>query len=404
MKPRNITLLSNMNDFQEKFQSCCEIYDKLEMYIAWVGNPKNFVPFEYLEKLNNVKIHVGIAFDHTNPDGIQFLMDSGHDVEIVDSKDTYHPKLYFFTSKEKSALIIGSSNFTYSGFASNIEGNVLIEGNENKAIINNYLKEIRGKIKQFNCFVPDEEWLADYRKRYDEKIKNFKAKRIKDESILEEDFVSRISWLDSGEWIDYLNDVKRKTKINKQVFAESIAEKVNLLDEYHEYLEVPWNNTVFETIENRRRLLGIHPPYGWLGHIGASGRIKHLFAKGTKKEKAIICSSINRISTLELPLDYKIVRRELENLQVLGPTIKVWGRLLAITRPDLYCTVSSTRARESMAELLDKKESYFYTTDGYIELIKLIHNSPWYNSPRPSNELEAQIWDRRVAFLDVVFY
>jgi hypothetical protein len=84
--------------------------------------------------------------------------------------------------------------------------------------------------------------------------------------------------------------------------------------------------------------------------------------------------------------------------------MKVWGRLLAIVRPDLFCTISAPHVRRNIANTLDKPEKYFEEVKGYVMLVQLIHSSPWFNSEAPKKKNELEIWKRHVAFLDVVFY
>ena len=84
--------------------------------------------------------------------------------------------------------------------------------------------------------------------------------------------------------------------------------------------------------------------------------------------------------------------------------MKVWGRLIAIVRPDLFCTISAPQVRKNIANTLGKSEKYFEEVDGYLMLIQLIHSSPWFNSKAPVKKNEIEIWKRREAFLDVVFY
>lgn len=399
----NIKLIDNVTLLQKEFKRCCEEYSHLEMFVAWVGNPSNGLPYHYLNTLKSVQAYIGIAFYQTNPDGIKYLLDNKHKVIIVNSIDTYHPKLYFFSSKNIQALLIGSSNFTYSGFGENVEANVLIEGKSNYVLIKNYLKLVRNSIKAHNSFVPTKNWLTDYSKRYKLRLVNFKKAKAKDEVVRDEELNMYPSWLNKASWNIYLKYIKEGLKRDDIDFVENLEKKINLFIEYSKHLKIPWKPILFDTIENRRRING-KAGYGWLGHVGASGKIQKLLATGTDADKKIIVNSINKIASLTLPMDFDALRKELDKLVKLGPTIKVWGRYMAITRPDLYCTISSDYVRESLSILLNKPKSYFESIDGYIDLLKLIHDSPWFKSPRPKNKSEEQIWLRRVAFLDVIFY
>jgi hypothetical protein len=185
-------------------------------------------------------------------------------------------------------------------------------------------------------------------------------------------------------------------------YHDSLSNKVDLLNLYKQELSLPWKAEYFKDLE-KRRLIGGMGQYGWLGHVAASGDFRRMLANGTSKEHQTIVNSINAIAALSVPLDWKTLQKHLNNLVALGPTMKVWGRLLALVRPDLFCTISAPQVRRNIANTLDKPERYFEEVEGYLMLVQLIHSSPWFNSKAPvKNELE--IWKRRVAFLDVVFY
>lgn len=398
-----IKLISSQQTFYKEFERCCKKYSSLEIFTAWVGNPGNIVPFAHLEYLRNVKVNLGISFNQSSPQGIRYLMDKRYKVNIVDSERTFHPKLYFFRSASGVALLLGSSNFTYSGFYENIESNMLLEGNGYKALIFKYVSDVKKETAKSRNFTPDQDWLAMYEKAYKKRKQAFKRHKFNDEAIKEDRLISGSSWLGSGDWGTYFRHIRKGGKKHQNEYGEDLNLKIQLLSEYKAKLRTPWMVSLFDDIENRRMLLGKRN-YGWLGHVGASGRIQQLLTNGSPKEKEIIVETINRISVMNLPLDYVAFRKELHQLEKLGPSVKVWGRFLALARPDVFCTVSSTYVRESLSILLNKSKSYFENGEGYVELLKLIHHSPWYNTKKPKTKLEEQIWRSRVAFLDVVFY
>jgi hypothetical protein len=54
--------------------------------------------------------------------------------------------------------------------------------------------------------------------------------------------------------------------------------------------------------------------------------------------------------------------------------------------------------------VLEMPQNDFQTQEGYVKLLRLIHASPWFRSPRPKDTEAAEIWQRRAAFLDAIFY
>jgi hypothetical protein len=175
-----------------------------------------------------------------------------------------------------------------------------------------------------------------------------------------------------------------------------------VLDTAAEHLLLPWKTSYFNDPEIRRIIGGVKP-YGAMGHILASGKFGHLL-KHRKESWGTFVSAINQIAKLNSPIMWGELESRLRKLVGLGNTMKVWGRVLALVRPDLYCSVSSKPVRRELAKTLKAPARCFEEVEGYIRLHKLLHSSPWFNSPRPPDKKEAAVWERRVAFMDGIFW
>ena len=176
-----------------------------------------------------------------------------------------------------------------------------------------------------------------------------------------------------------------------------------VLDAAEHRLPPPWSVEYFEDPENRRVLGGLGH-YGWLGHVGASGQFMHLLKAGPKSKWRVIADCVNAAATLNPGHDIGSLRAILDPLVSLGPTMKVWGRLLALVRPDLYCSVSSKSLRRNLSDTLRVPQSFLATPEGYVKLIELVHSAPWFNSKRPPVAGQVRTWNRRVAFMDAIFH
>jgi hypothetical protein len=128
-----------------------------------------------------------------------------------------------------------------------------------------------------------------------------------------------------------------------------------------------------------------------------------MLAAGTPKEKLTISHTINAIAPLDPLLDWGRVYKLLQRLVGLGPTMKVWSRLPCLVRPDLYCTVSSISVRKNLAAVLGLAQSSFQSPAGYLQLLKVIHAAPWFQSGRPKAKEEIEIWRNKAAFIDAIF-
>jgi hypothetical protein len=404
------TFLTSLFAFEREFQRCCTDYEELEMYIAWIGDPKNIIPFEHLHLLAKVSTVVGTSFCQSHPKGIEMLMAISPHTRIAKEEKLYHPKVYIFSKGDKKAIFIGSSNFTYQGFCKNIEANVLIEVTSSNEEIVSFEKEVyKWRTKEYS-FEPDQKWLSRYTERYNRRRQKLRKAGLDDEMEEEEKASGIISWISEARWDDFIKLIKKQLRKSPFGYEDSLSRKINLFEKCTAELKFPWNVDYFKSIEKRRLIGGIEAhknspeSYAWLGHVAASGNFRRMLKNGTKKEHEAIVEAMNTIGKLSDPINWTLLKESLETLTALGPTMKVWGRVLAITRPDLFCTISAPHVRKNIAALLGKSEAILEDVEGYLMLVQLIHQSPWFNSKQPTNADDLEIWKRRVAFIDVVFY
>lgn len=400
---RQSKVLSGSQSFADEFLRCCAQYDRLDLAVAWCGNPNQTLPYKHLERFwGAVTATIGTSFNHTHPDAIDWLNKMKADLRIFrDSGELFHPKVYLFTTRKRYALFVGSSNLTYGGFYSNVEVNSLVEGDFTAGEDG----DIRGLQKQLNewhsdahSFGPVASWLKKYRKDYAKTDHAVRKQGLKTPPLLEEE-KGTASWLRNADWALYHEKVvaglKQRDR-NGQGYHD-------VLDAAARLVPAPWTASYFADVEKRRVMGGIGQ-YGWLGHVAASGQFRHLMANGRRTDWETIARCINVASSLTIPLPWKTLEDTLGQLVNLGFTMKVWGRLLCIVRPDLYCTVASVSVRTNLSATIGIPQSLFEKPEGYLQLIRLVHGSPWFSSKRPTGKKEAAIWDRRVAFMDAIYY
>jgi len=247
-------------------------------------------------------------------------------------------------------------------------------------------------------FVPDAAWIAAYRKAFEKALKAERRVRIETPPLYENEIASA-SWLRNANWETFYKKVLEGLQQNNRTASSYL----DVLGAAHDRLPLPWKVSDFNDLELRRIILGIKQ-YGWLGHIGASGGFQKLLSKGKQQQRQTIADTINAIGSLSPPLEWNRLAELLKKLVRLGPTMKVWSRLLCLVRPKLYCTTASIPVRANLSKTLKLPQTSFQQPAGYIELLKLLHSSPWFNSRGPSEEAERRVWLHRAAFMDAIFY
>ena len=98
------TFFSSNNAFEKEFSRCCNQYPNLTMYVAWIGNPKAVIPFEYLYSLSKISAVIGVSFYQTHPEGIQLLMDLNANLRIAKDEILYHPKVPPYNNGSERAI------------------------------------------------------------------------------------------------------------------------------------------------------------------------------------------------------------------------------------------------------------------------------------------------------------
>jgi hypothetical protein len=396
-------ILSSSDFLSSEFDRCCREYKTLRLAVAWCGSPSKILPYKTLEDFDGtITATVGIAFCHTHPDAIKWFLDIGADIRLFkEDIGLFHPKIYLFRDQKRYAVFVGSSNLTYGGFYANQEANILIEGVTSPEAADgmNSLEDtlVKWHTPAFS-FNPTAPWLTSYRKRYEAAMQNQRKHGIHTPAGAEEE-ISTASWLQHANWEVYYKKVLEGLKQHER----DGQGYHDVLDSAAQALPIPWTTQYFENIEKRRIIGGIKQ-YGWLGHVAASGQFRRLLANGTTKQWATIVEAINTIAAFNRPIPWAKLTEQLDRLISLGPTMKVWGRLLCLVRPDLYCTVAAVSVRKNLSKTLEVPQNRFDDPEGYLQLVKLIHSSPWFNSTRPTDKKVAEIWKRRAAFLDAIFY
>lgn len=352
------SILASVADFAREFERCCQEYEQLHLATAWCGDPKHVLPYAHLEGFaGGITATVGRHFDHTHPDAIEFLLKRRASLRVFrKEKGLFHAKLYLFSSGDKRAIFLGSSNLTHSGFYINFEANILLEGVPNATEMTQVegleTQLILWRSDEFS-FVPDEAWIAAYRKDFTRALRAEKKAGIISPREYESE-ISRASWLARATWNTYYKKILEGLKQDPHRRAQYLA----VLDHSRQKLQLPWKAAYFDELELRKLIAGMDP-YGSLGNVSASGDFRRMLANGTAKEHQAIVRIINTVGTLSPPIRWDHLRALLQELVELGPSMKVWGRILCLIRPDLYCTISSIPVRTNLSKTLKIPQSRF---------------------------------------------
>ena len=214
-----------------------------------------------------------------------------------------------------------------------------------------------------------------------------KSKKLNDITIDED---ADVGGLLSASWDEYFREVVQTERYKDRCGSDvltSLAEIREIWD-----LKKNYENM---TDEERKKLLGTSGIYGWLGDM------KHarIFMKNRHANAKKISLALD-----EIPLDPNIeVTKDAYDAflrhwrKIPHAALGVASRLLAVRRPDSFCSVNR-RCRTKLQKALGIRD---IKLDNYWDdCVGIIRQSAWWKAPRPANIKRARLWDNRMALVD----
>jgi len=89
----------------------------------------------------------------------------------------------------------------------------------------------------------------------------------------------------------------------------------------------------------------------------------------------------------------------------LGYCVSVVSRILAMKRPDIFICLTQANRENIKNDFGINKEIKSNEYERYWdEIIERIHKSDWFLTSEPKDLIEKDLWEKRVAMLDSIFY
>jgi len=396
--------LLNSTDLQKEFADLLKNADSVKIAVAWA------TPGVPVEMLRNARLPtetiVGTNFQGTHPEAIVALRCLGP-VWVDERKDnsTFHPKLYLFKRGPHHEAIIGSANLTDAAFNRNTEAAVRLRLDRKSAqSLLNYFQRLKKDLLKVN-----EKWLQKYRRRYKKsstgplaKVFNREGPQPSTAKVQGPTFGKLLTY----NWPDYYKLLKQRGRNSREwdcLFdpSDSYLKAIELLGPI---VRKPFDQVVGKEF---RQLIGAretHPPYSWFGTLTPSGDTVRELQQNQRLRQAIT----NILPTVQGASDEKEAFSAAERLfekmvgvKGIGPAAPT--RFLTICRPDLFFSLNAASLTR-LANVFGIKPGKLKTWEGYSEAHQMVWQSRWYQSPRPRQGKELQVWKGRVALLDLYAY
>lgn len=378
-------ILSSANEIEKNICDFIVKFNNISISVAWASASSK--AFKVLKKEENKKkiqsSTVGLHFYQTHPDFIKEFLDDKKIKFYKQDDGVFHPKIYLFWNDDNDWICLsGSANFTQSALTKNSEIMTMFDCNDGvkfhdiKDIIDAYY---------LNSSVMTQEKLDEY---IDESKKN--KKETKDNFRLNKS-IKDMTWdeyykyiLENAQGLD--NRLKLLNKAG-QIFSKPL-EKIS--DDEFLYIAGVYNRDEDD----------VYWEY--------FGTMKRTGLSNFKITKKIFIEMDECFNNKEFQKEEFIdFAKKIDKIK--GISLTAMSRLIAMRYPDRFYCITSANEPELLNKFLISKSirndsSYEKYKRYWNEIIEPVRQSPWYNSDKPTDPKELQVWKGRVILLDALFY
>lgn len=396
-----MTLLTTPNEIETTICNLVKTYTSISFASAWASTSSKAFPLllKHANKIN--KVVVGIHFYQTHPNFIKEFIDNEKVKFKTNPNGIFHPKIYLFQNNENDwECLIGSANFTKAAMQNNSEIMVHINNNDTDAheLYKKTIEEIENYFETAVSFTNND--YQAYLKVWNKKSKNLLDIQdvFSSGTDIKPIFKSKIIMQD---WNSFFEEVKNDKNNSFEI-------RLKLLNKTQEY----FRNSSFANMTDikRRQIAGItrkdtnDPELDWMyfGNM-VSPRFKTRISEDSIDiSEALDCIPMNGIVSKN---DYMNYIKYFKEHIGYGYGVITISRLLAMKRPDVFFCITGGNKKylyEDFGLTKDIKSTEYERY--WDEIIQRIHKSEWYNTDEPKNIIEKELWSKRVAMLDAIFY
>ena len=372
-------------------------YKNIAIATAWASSGNNVFGALCENKEKIIRAVIGTHFYQTHPDVLDRFIDSKNVRFMLQPDGVFHPKLYLFWNSDEWEAIVGSPNLTDGALSKNSELSILITDEDRQqdlrqelfGVIDGYW-DIASTISKVDA--------DNYRRLWELKRPQLEkhADFFGGQHAAKPSVRSKIMSMD---WASYFAEIK---KDSVHGFSERI-DLIKLISEqfarYQHFNDMP--------IDIRKGIAGLPnheiENWGWFGSMRGAGTFASRIDGGSK----VISAALENI-----PFTGNVTNHHYESyideykkaFPKGGGGLATATRLIAMKRPDVFLCVDSQNRRRLVEDIGIIKANRIDYKRYWDEIIVRIMESPWWQSPEPSDPTEKATWHARVAMLDVFFY
>ncbi|WP_175722292.1 phospholipase D family protein [Burkholderia ambifaria] len=392
-------LISTNAELAKQLKRLIGKYPHIAIATAWASADTDVFKALVRHEEKIAKAVIGTHFYQTHPDVLDQFVGSSRVKFILQPDGVFHPKVYIFWEGDTWEVIIGSPNLTVGALTKNSELSVLITSNDGRNALKQEIEDVIGNhwaqaetLRQAEADSYRKLWKL--KKRELSKVADIYGERLTTKPAVQSKVMSM-------EWDDYLAEVKKDK-------THGFKERLALLKEVREY---------FQTYAHFNDMdLGVRKGIAGLPSKGKA--IKNWAWFGSMKGAMTYSGQINAgnpaysLALDRIPLVGEVTKKHydayiaqyLKAYQNGKDGLATATRLLAMKRPDVFLCVDA-KNKTKLAKDVGMTRADRLDYDRYWEEVVLrLNQSPWWQSPEPSDPIEQEAWHARAAMLDAIFY
>lgn len=199
-------------------------------------------------------------------------------------------------------------------------------------------------------------------------------------------------------WSDFVSRVKHEEH-------DAFEMRVEVLRRARAYFRSKTHLANMEK-EERRRIAGLPcrdsgTDWGYFGSMKGAG----WFQKAINANDRNLSDAIDAVPSdgLVVRSDFDAFVRSFRKSFPEGERVAVATRLMSMKRPDMFVCLDA-RNRSGLCKALGIPQSDMSFDRYWNEIIERVRDAVWWNAPRPSVDIEREMWLGRAAFLDSLYY
>ena len=364
--------------------------------VAWASAETKV--FEKIKKSKKKikRAAIGTHFYQTHPAVLESFIDSKKVKFVLQPQGVFHPKVYLFYSDDTWDLLIGSANLTTGALGKNSEIMLHVSSVDSEKI--ELGDAVLDKIKAYWEMgeTVSGSMVEKYRALWRAQQPNLR--RVSGEYSSNKSTAPIHTEIMSMSWDEYYRRVQEDSYHGYEKRCQLLELAHDAFKEYKAFSNM--EKGLRKTIGGLPNDLNEHA--GWFGSMKGAG----YYHQAINNNDASISRSLDFI-----PFDGAVTRDHYdyyisEFVNAFpngGHGVGIASRLLALKRPDYFVCLDSKNKSNLCNDFGIKSTNMTY--DRYWDdLVCRIHDSVWWNSPKPGSQLERKVWKGRAAMLDAIFY